>query len=67
MNYLKQKLKEKHISQTELATRLGLNKSTVTHYIKGRIQLKNLSVEKIYTIAMILDIDIKEFIEEILK
>lgn len=67
MNYLKQKLKERHMTQCELAKRLGINKSAVTHYIKGTVKLKNLSVDKIYVIANILDLDLKEFIEEIMK
>lgn len=67
MNYLKEKLKEKNISQSELARRLGVCKSTITHYIQGRIKLKKLSVERVCNIADILDIPIDEFIEGILK
>ena len=67
MNYLKEKLEEKNISQVELAKRLGICKSTITHYIQGRIKLKNLSVERVCNMANILDIPIDEFIGTILK
>ena len=63
--YLKCKLEEKKISQAELAKRLGVNKSTITHYITGRIELKNLSAERITEMAMILDVPIDEFIRNI--
>ena len=66
-NYLKRILEEKHISQNELARRLLLNKSTVSHYISGRIKLKNLSLERISDIAFVLDIPLEEMIGEILK
>ena len=63
--YLKRKLEEKNISQAELAKRLGVNKSTITHYITGRIELKNLSADRITEMAMILDVPIDEFIRNI--
>lgn len=66
MNYLKRKLEERNMSQVELAKRLGVDKSAITHYITGRIKLKNLSVERITNIAMILNVPIEEFIKNII-
>lgn len=71
MNYLKQKMKEKKIiieksmTETELAIRTGINRTTLSEYICGSRKLRKM--EHIVALAKALDIDIKEFIEEILK
>ena len=65
MNYLKQKLEEKHISQTELAKRTGINRSVLNEYVVGKRKLSK--IEHVIALTYALDIDIKEFIEEILK
>lgn len=66
MSYLKRKLAEKHITQKELAIRTGINKGSINGYCNKPFK-RGMSIENAYNIAMILDIDIKEFIEEILK
>lgn len=67
MNYLKQKLEEKHISQSELARRIGVTRGYICDLCHGRNKLSKMPIEKLGNIAQALDIDIKEFIEEILK
>ena len=71
MNYLKQKLEEKTMiiekpmTETELAIRTGIHRTTLSEYITGTRKLRKM--EHIVAIAKVLDLDIKEFIEEILK
>ena len=67
MSYLKNKLKEKHITQAELGRRLGVTRQYICDLCRGRRKLSKMPVEKVCDIALILDLDIKEFIEEILK
>ena len=64
MNYLKEKLKEKHMTQTELANRCGVGKACICNIIATR---NKPHLELLYNIAIVLDLDLKEFIEEILK
>lgn len=66
MSYLKQKLEEKHITQKELAIRTGIDKGSINYYCNKELK-RGMSIENAYNIAMVLDLDIKEFIEEILK
>lgn len=65
-NYLKQKLKEKNISQAEFGRRLGLHKSTITQYIKENIKLRKLPIDRICEMAIVLEIPIDEFIKGVL-
>lgn len=67
MNYLKEKLEEKNISQSELARRLGVTRGYICDLIHGRCYLKRMPIDKISNIANILDIPLDEFIEGILK
>ena len=64
MNYLKQKLEEKNMTQAELARRIGVDASTVCNWIKDRSKISSYYARHI---ASILNLDIKEFIEEIIK
>lgn len=66
MNNLKQKLEEKHITQGEMAKRCGVLSSTINRYCNNKNK-KSMSLELAVNIAKVLDIDIKEFIEEIMK
>ncbi len=67
MNYLKEKLEEKNISQSELARRLGVTRGYICDLIHGRQNLKKMPIDKISNIANILDIPLDEFIKGILK
>lgn len=51
---LRQALKDKNISQAELANRANISRSSITDYLKGRYEAKQ---DKIYEIAKILDVD----------
>ena len=66
MNYLKRKLAEKNMTQKELSIRAGIDKGSINGYCNKPFK-RGMSIENAYNIAMVLDIDIKEFIEEILK
>ena len=67
MSYLKEQLENINMSQREFADRIGVCKSNVTHYINGKIKLKNLSAERIHIMATVLDIPICEFMKGILN
>lgn len=66
MNYLKQKLEEKHITQKELAIRTGINKGAINYYCNTELK-RGMSIETAYLICETLNLDLKEFIEEMLK
>ena len=65
MNYLKEKLKEKGMTQSELAIRCGVSRQYINDYCTDRYKKMNIKIA--YDIAKVLDLDIKEFIEEILE
>lgn len=67
MNYLKQKLEEKNMTQTELGKRIGISRQYVCDMCNGRTNFLNMRLVNIYEISRALDLDLKEFIEEILK
>lgn len=67
MNYLKEKLEEKNISQSELARRLGVTRGYICHLVEGRRHLDKMSLEKIVNMANIFDTPIEEFIEKIIR
>lgn len=62
-NYLKQKLEEKHISQSELAKRCGVGRSHISQIIHKKVKP---SLDLTYNIAIILDISLGELIRSIL-
>ena len=59
MNRIKEVLKDKGISQTWLAEKMGKSYPTINEYARNKRQP---SLEDLYKIAEILDIDIKELI-----
>jgi putative transcriptional regulator len=59
MNRIKEVLKEKGIKQIWLAEKLGKSYNMVNSYVQNRRQP---SLEDLYKIAEILDVDIKELI-----
>ena len=59
MNQIKSVLKEKGIKQTTLSEKLGKSYNMVNSYAQNRRQP---SLEDLYKIAEILDVDIKELI-----
>lgn len=66
MNYLKQKLEEKNMSQSELARRIGTTHATINAICNNRFK-RGPNAMLVYDICQILDLNIKEFIEEIIK
>lgn len=63
-NYLKQKLEEKNISQSELARRTGTKKSNISNIIAKR---SKPSLELAYNISIALDISLMELVRSILN
>ena len=62
--YLKQKIEEKHISQTELAKRCGVGRSHISQIIHKKVKP---SLELLYNISIVLNIDIGELIKSIIE
>ena len=62
MNRIKDVLGEKEITQTWLAKELGKSYNMVNSYVQNRRQP---SIEVLFRIAEILDIETKELIEEL--
>ncbi|MDA3953489.1 MAG: helix-turn-helix transcriptional regulator [Bacteroidales bacterium] len=60
MNRIKKILKEKGIKQIWLANQLGKSYNMINSYVQNRRQP---SLEDLYRIAEILDVDIKELLE----
>lgn len=65
-NFLRKKLNEKNMSQTELATRLGVSKQYVNCLCSNKIELKRLNIDIQGAIATILDIPYSEFAKGVL-
>lgn len=61
MNRIKEVLKEKGIKQTWLAERLGKSFKIVNNYVCNRSQP---SLETLYKIAEILQVEVKELLSE---
>ncbi len=59
MNRIKEVLEEKGIKQTWLANKLGKSFNMVNSYVQNRRQP---SIEVLYQIAEILDVDVKELL-----
>ena len=66
MNYLKEILEEKHITQKELSIRTGIPRTTINRYYVKKNK-RPMSLELAYNIALALDIEIDEFIGGILN
>ena len=67
MNYLKQKLIEKHITQSELAKRTGISRQYISQLCNEKRKFANVKVDKIYNIATALDINLDELVNEMLE
>lgn len=67
MNYLKQKLIEKHITQSELARRTGISKQYISQLCNGKRKFTNIKVDKIYSIAIVLDVNLDELVNGMLE
>ncbi|MFK4973686.1 helix-turn-helix domain-containing protein [Lactococcus garvieae] len=61
-NILYRKMKEKNISQTELANKVGVKQQYISKIVLGHI--KSPSFDLICKIADTLDVDINEFREK---
>lgn len=61
MNRIKEVLKEKGVKQVWLAEQLGKSFNTVNGYVQNRAQP---SLETLYTIAEILNIEVRELLIE---
>ena len=67
MNYLKQKLIEKHITQSELARRTGISRQYISQLCNEKRKFANVKIDKVYDIAIALDVKISELIIEMLE
>lgn len=61
MNRIKEVLKEKGISQTWLAKQMGKSYNSINEYARN---VRQPSIEDLYKIAKILDINAKDLLEE---
>lgn len=61
MNRIKEVLKEKGISQTWLAHKLGRSYSTINEYARN---VRQPSIEDLYRIAKILEVNAKDLLKE---
>ena len=66
-NYLKRILEEKHISQNELARRLGVTRGYICDIVHDRQNIRHMPIDKVSRIANIFNISLDEFVKEILK
>lgn len=62
MNYLKEQLIKRNMTQKELATRVGVTETTISRYISRK---RKISLENCCKIANILEINLDEFIKGI--
>lgn len=67
MNYLKQKLIEKHITQSELARRTGISRQYISQLCNEKRKFANVKADKIYNIAIALDINLDELVKGMLE
>jgi len=61
MNRIKEVLKDKGISQTWLAKQMGKSYNTINEYSRN---VRQPSLEDLYKIAKILDVEVKELLIE---
>ena len=61
MNRIKEVLKDKGISQTWLAKQMGKSYNTINEYARN---VRQPSLEDLYKIAEILDVEVKELLIE---
>ncbi|MFV0531744.1 MAG: helix-turn-helix domain-containing protein [Flavobacteriales bacterium] len=61
MNRIKKVLKEKGISQTWLAKQMGKSYNSINEYARN---VRQPSIEDLYRIAKVLDVNAKDLLEE---
>ena len=61
MNRIKEVLKEKGISQTWLAKKMGKSYNSINEYARN---VRQPSIEDLYRIAKILNVNVKDLLEE---
>jgi len=61
MNRIKKVLKEKGISQTWLAKQMGKSYNSINEYARN---VRQPSIEDLYKIAKVLDVNAKDLLEE---
>lgn len=61
---LKEKRKELGITQAELASKAGVNRSQIAKLESGEIKAENLTVKTLFAIADVLNVDPRELIEK---
>lgn len=59
---LKQRIKELGLTQSEIARRLGLHKSTISRMLRGQT---NMTVVTALRLARLLEIPVEELIKEV--
>lgn len=65
MNYLKEKLKERNITQKELAVRVGKNPQTINNLINHKVLFKKIDVDYLYDIANVLNVSVDELFKKL--
>jgi len=65
MNYLKEKLKERNITQKELAVRVGKNIQTINNLINHKVLFKKIDVDYLYDIANVLNVSADELFKKL--
>lgn len=65
MNYLKEKLKERNITQKELAVRVGKNTQTINNLINHKVLFKKIDVDYLYDIANVLNVSADELFKKL--
>lgn len=65
-NYLKQKLEEKNMSQSELARRTGFSRAYISELCLGKRDINRMSLERIGDIALALDMCVTDFVRGVI-
>lgn len=65
MNYLKEKLKERNITQKELAVRVGKNIQTINNLINHKVLFKKIDADYLFDIANVLNVSADELFKKL--
>lgn len=65
MNYLKEKLKERNITQKELAVRVEKSTQTINNLINHKVLFKKIDADYLYDIANVLNVSVDELFKKL--
>lgn len=63
MNKLKRMRESKGLSQSQLAEKSGVHLRTLQYYEQGRLDFNHCKIEKIFSVALALDCDIEDILD----